>query len=487
MRLLDRYICREVASHAFLGLAVFTFVFFVPQLVRLMDLIVRHSGGIGTVVVLFLCTLPPVLIFTHSDGRAGRRADRSWPPFRRQRNRGVARLRNQPAPAAAARSVSSPLRSGLDHAGDHVLAQPAALRTLRQPGRCSCFASQAPFAVQPRVFDERFPHFVLYVQDVEAAATHWRGVFLAASAGQAASTITVAEDAQVIHGDNAGQPESNCIWAPAALTNTIRASPSATTSPLLAKANSHRYFCRRRRDRKMRHLQIPKHSVSAASRRARSALARRARRISPAYRFSCCLPGVCASGSADRRASAPRRTRRGLDPYAVLIGGYYFLFVTGEHMAQQGSHFALAGNLGRKYRRAVGGFCFFCRIETIRKPNRYRGLVRSRWSPHRARISGARLMQRRSPSSANRAAEFGSTAEWKRNSSSRNPRQEFAGAATGRTARGFPMMIDVYLLQRFFYYFRGAAGRLCGDFRRLHSFRSARRHFAKITSRSRWC
>src|SRR5271154_7334051 len=49
MRLLDRYICREVVSHAALGLAVFTFVFFVPQLVRLMDLIVRHSGSFGTV------------------------------------------------------------------------------------------------------------------------------------------------------------------------------------------------------------------------------------------------------------------------------------------------------------------------------------------------------------------------------------------------------------------------------------------------------
>src|ERR1700733_4872916 len=64
MRLLDRYICREVASHAILGLAVFTFVFFVPNLVHLMDLIVRHSGGISTVLLLFLCTLPPVLIFT---------------------------------------------------------------------------------------------------------------------------------------------------------------------------------------------------------------------------------------------------------------------------------------------------------------------------------------------------------------------------------------------------------------------------------------
>ena len=64
MRLLDRYIGREVASHAILGLAVFTFVFFIPKLVQLMDLVVRHSGGIGTVALLFLCVLPPVLVFT---------------------------------------------------------------------------------------------------------------------------------------------------------------------------------------------------------------------------------------------------------------------------------------------------------------------------------------------------------------------------------------------------------------------------------------
>jgi lipopolysaccharide export LptBFGC system permease protein LptF len=64
MRLLDRYIGREVISHAVLGVVVFTFVFFVPQLVRLMELVVRHASGLGTVALLFLCTLPPVLAFT---------------------------------------------------------------------------------------------------------------------------------------------------------------------------------------------------------------------------------------------------------------------------------------------------------------------------------------------------------------------------------------------------------------------------------------
>ena len=64
MRLIDRYICRQVFSHAFLGLGIFTFVFFVPQLVRLMDLVVRHPGSWSTIGILFLSTFPGILSFT---------------------------------------------------------------------------------------------------------------------------------------------------------------------------------------------------------------------------------------------------------------------------------------------------------------------------------------------------------------------------------------------------------------------------------------
>ena len=39
MRILDRYIAREVIRHAFLGLIIFTFVLFVPKLVRLMEIL----------------------------------------------------------------------------------------------------------------------------------------------------------------------------------------------------------------------------------------------------------------------------------------------------------------------------------------------------------------------------------------------------------------------------------------------------------------
>src|SRR5208282_139639 len=64
MRILDRYIAREVIRHAFLGLLIFTFVLFVPKLVRLMEIFVRHSGSGSQIVTLFLCVVPSVLVFT---------------------------------------------------------------------------------------------------------------------------------------------------------------------------------------------------------------------------------------------------------------------------------------------------------------------------------------------------------------------------------------------------------------------------------------
>ena len=62
MRILDRYIVREIFRHAFLGLIVFTFVLFVPQLVRLMELLVRHSGSGAQILRLFLYIFPGVLM-----------------------------------------------------------------------------------------------------------------------------------------------------------------------------------------------------------------------------------------------------------------------------------------------------------------------------------------------------------------------------------------------------------------------------------------
>jgi lipopolysaccharide export LptBFGC system permease protein LptF len=64
MRIIDRYICRAIISHALLGLGVFTFVFFVPQMARIMELVARHSASFAAIGTLLISTLPQILTFT---------------------------------------------------------------------------------------------------------------------------------------------------------------------------------------------------------------------------------------------------------------------------------------------------------------------------------------------------------------------------------------------------------------------------------------
>ncbi len=64
MRILTRYILREVLSHAFIGGALFTFVLFMRDLPHLLELVVRNSASLGTVVEIFLLTLPNMFTVT---------------------------------------------------------------------------------------------------------------------------------------------------------------------------------------------------------------------------------------------------------------------------------------------------------------------------------------------------------------------------------------------------------------------------------------
>ncbi len=63
-----------------------------------------------------------------------------------------------------------------------------------------------PYQVSPRVFDERFPKMVLYVNDIDSAATRWKGVFLAGT-DKGVSRLTLAEEAIVIPDRNEGKLE----------------------------------------------------------------------------------------------------------------------------------------------------------------------------------------------------------------------------------------------------------------------------------------
>ena len=64
MRILTRYILREVLSHAAIGAAVFTFIFFMRDIGRILDLVVRQSAPISSVAEIFVYTVPATLTFT---------------------------------------------------------------------------------------------------------------------------------------------------------------------------------------------------------------------------------------------------------------------------------------------------------------------------------------------------------------------------------------------------------------------------------------
>src|SRR5882762_393520 len=188
MRILDRYIVREVFRHALLGLVVFTFVFFVPQLIRLMELFVRHSGSGAQVLKLFLCIFPAVFVFTVPMatligvllGLGRMSADSEIIALTAL---GIGRRRILLPVGVMA------LTGALVTLAMTAWLGPLALRTFRSL-QADLITSQVSFQLQPRVFDERFPRLVLYVNDVTASGTQWHGVFLAETGGEGGSRVS---------------------------------------------------------------------------------------------------------------------------------------------------------------------------------------------------------------------------------------------------------------------------------------------------------
>ena len=439
MRLLDKYIGREVGSHAILGLAVFTFVFFVPQLVRLMDLVVRHSGGAFTVALIFLCSLTPVLAFTIPMavlvgvliGLGRLSADSEIVALHAS---GIS-LRRLLVPIGFVALGCS--------LGTLVLTfwlSPAAIRTL-QSLEARLLLTQAPYAIQPRVFNEQIPHYILYVQDVEAAATRWHGVFLASSGKAASSDVTIAQGAQVV-----ADPENNKFELHLGSGSTHEYDPRAPqhynvtsfgqseipveiSSPVTGPKNV---------------------AVSVSERSISELLAEKGphwrdarvefhRRI--AFPAACLVFALLGVPIGVR----PRRGGRaaGLILTLVLIGGYYFLFVTGAHMAQQGSVAPWAGIWAGNIAGLILGLIFLRRIESIRKPN-----VVVVWLD--AFFRRSRPERRREADAAPIPASNGTLGSGRSGVATHADSRKIAPEGT---AVAFPMLIDVYLLQQFFYYF----------------------------------
>ena len=203
MRIFTRYILREVISYAFLGGALFTFVLFMRDLGKILELVVRASASATDVARIFAYTLPNALTLTIPMGvlvgiLLGLSRLASDSEITAMRAAGMGAL-----DFVKIVSIVSAIALALGLFNSLYIAprSSAALLALEE----SLKSSQASFEVQPRVFYEDFRNYVLYIQDVRpaAGASVWHHVFLADLTQPATPHITTAEQAIVVAGDAA--------------------------------------------------------------------------------------------------------------------------------------------------------------------------------------------------------------------------------------------------------------------------------------------
>ncbi len=428
MRILDRYIVREVIRHALLGLLIFTFVLFVPKLVRLMELFVRHSGSGSQIALLFLCIIPNILVFTIPMAvligvllGLGRMSMDS--EIIAITSLGISRKRILwPVGVLAVMGAALTLVMTLWLA-------PLALRTFRGI-EADLITSQISFQVQPRVFDERFPQMVLYVNDVSPSGARWNGVFLAEAGAESGSRITLAESAIVIaepkqgklelhlndgstHEFSRQEPDHYGVTAfgrsdwPIEVSGIGPAKEQEPSNP----------------ERPLRDLW---HDHGKGWRDARVELHQRF-----AFPVACFVFALIAVplGAQPRRGGRAAGTLLAV----VVIASYYLLFIVGAGLARQGAVPPSAGMWIANVVLALVGFALLPRMESYHSSEASRLLsgprIKKFW----------RLMRRRKTKvkAAVTRAENGAA----------------RGEAALPSSSSIPRILDIYVLRRFFYYF----------------------------------
>jgi len=193
MRILTRYILREVTAHALIGVAVFTFVLFTRDLGQILELVVRNSAPLPSVAQVFFFIVPVTLNISIPAGvlvgiliGLSRLAADSEITAMRASGIGVWSFLRIISIFAVASWILA-LANGV------YLAPVSQAAMVHLQDRLK--SSQASFEVQPRVFYEGFPGLVLYVQNVKAAqgAAIWKGVFIADTSVPSSPRITLAQ------------------------------------------------------------------------------------------------------------------------------------------------------------------------------------------------------------------------------------------------------------------------------------------------------
>jgi LPS export ABC transporter permease LptF len=198
VRILTRYILGEILSHALIGLALFTFILFMPYLPNVLEMVVRNSSTFSDAAEIFLFTVPNLLRFTIPMAvlvgvllGLSRLAADSEVVAMRASGLGIGYFVRVASIVAIGGTLLG-LANSLyltPRANQGILDMQRELQT-----------SQASYQIQPRVFYEEFKNFVLYVQNVRSGtgASNWDQVFMAEVSDPDSPRVTTAASATVV-------------------------------------------------------------------------------------------------------------------------------------------------------------------------------------------------------------------------------------------------------------------------------------------------
>ncbi len=197
MRILTRYIFKEIFSHSLLGMLVFTFVIFVRHAGQLLELVVRHDLPASSLLTILLLPVPAILVLTIPMsvllgtliGLSRMVVDGEVVAIRAA---GIG-LEQFVRPVMIFALAGWLLTSVMS-----LFLAPDAARKMNQM-EAEFRTREVPYEIQPRVFIEQFPNLLLYVQDATATRSRWRGVFFADTSNPNAPKVTLAESGLLVN------------------------------------------------------------------------------------------------------------------------------------------------------------------------------------------------------------------------------------------------------------------------------------------------
>ena len=404
MRILTRYIFKEISSHSLLGLVVFTFVIFMHHLGHLLELVVRHSLPISEMVTLFTLPIPSILVLTVPMavlvgtliGLSRMAADGEVIAARAS---GIG-LSQFVWPVLLFAFVGWALTLGMS-----LFLSPQAARRLNRM-ETGLKASQVPYEIQPRVFIEQFPNLLLYLEDVTGSRARWRGVFIADTTQRDQVKVTLAEsgvlvneaanDRLVIHlvqgMTHEVDPQNPLQYSVVSFTDTDIPVPLEQGSASTAER-----------------LLPPLLSIQELIKQTHSPRERQAALVEIHYRFA--LP-VASFVLALVGTSLGLSTRKGgkavgLILTMVLVFIYYIIMAFGWSLAKQGRLPPLIGLWLANVIFAVAGVVMLAQLRSVRTHlqffQEWTDDLGRRWQARQARLRHARLphphLKPRSPGS----------------------------------------------------------------------------------------